>query len=69
MDIVDYIEREYICKNCGKFIVIHRNLISRNKICCYCGIIVKETGNTLTIEGDFCIVRKNEKEINRFLKK
>jgi DNA-directed RNA polymerase subunit RPC12/RpoP len=64
-----YIEREYKCEKCGKGTVIHSDLTSRNKYCCYCGKPVTETGKTTELEGDFVVMKQDGVEFRRFPKK
>lgn len=59
-----FIQREYRCRDCGNFVVIHSDTETRNKRC-QCGRMVKQTGITEEIVGGFVIEKLWGKEVAR----
>lgn len=65
MKQVIYIEREYECDDCGKFVVIHSDHEKKSRICAYCANKIKETGITHELEGEWVIKKNWGKEISK----
>jgi len=59
----EYVQVQYKCDNCGKFIVIHTN-DNRNSHC-MCGRPAIQTGFVEKIEGDEIVAYQDEKEVGR----